>query len=86
MQISNKIMQITNKLQQSKCKEIRERESNTRFLRDSTNSAYVRASKLIGVEHSTIQALYPKASKIFTIDFKGVNQPLQSEIIPNLLT
>ena len=33
MQISNKIIQIINKSQQLKCKETREKESNTRFFK-----------------------------------------------------
>ena len=64
MQISNKIIQIINKSQQSKCKETKERESNMRFLHSSANSTYVHASKLTGLEDSTIQTLHPKASKI----------------------
>ena len=39
---------------------------------------------LTGLEDSTIQA--SKASRTFTIDFTGLNQLLQQEIIPNLLT
>ena len=46
--------------------------------------AYVYAFKLTGLEDSTIQA--SKALRTFTIDFIGVNQPLQQEIISNLLT
>ena len=69
MQTSNKIMQITNNSQQSKCKEIRERESNMRFLRGLGSSVYISIFKLIGLEDSIIQTLYLKASKIFTIDF-----------------
>ena len=62
-------MQITNKSQQSKCKETKERESNIRFLRGSVNRAYIHVFKLTELEDSTIQALNLKPLKIFTIGF-----------------
>ena len=68
------------KIYKDKGKEIQ----TQRFLRGSANLTYVYTSKHIGLEDSTNQAL--KASRTFTIDFKGVNQPLHQEIIPNLLT
>lgn len=63
-----KIIQITNKSQWSKCKNIRERESNTKFLSGTANFAYVYASKTNELEDSIVQALHHKASKIITID------------------
>ena len=67
-------MKIINLIKQYNIR-VREEKSNTWFLRGSTNRAYVHASKLTGLEDSTKQA--SKASTALTIDFQGVNKPLQ---------
>lgn len=41
----------------SKFKEVREKKTNIRFLRDSAKLVYVHASKQIALDDSTIQAL-----------------------------
>lgn len=54
---------ITINLTINKYKERMEKRANTDFLRGSSNSTDVHASKLIELEDFTIQALQPKASR-----------------------
>ena len=81
--IKNYAKQTTQQFK-SNDKRVREDKSNTWFLGGSANRAYVHASKLTGLKDSTKQA--SKASTTLTMDFQGVNKPLQQEIILNLLT
>ena len=69
----------------NKVKEIREKKANTKFLRGSAKPAYVHASKQTEFEDSTIQNLTIQDFKKFTINFEGVNQLLQLEMISYLL-